>query len=121
MEKVNIYEKLSQINDHWNPRIAGELNGQQIRLVKIKGEFDFHKHDDEDEMFLVIKGSVSLDFEDKTVELDEGEFLIVPSGVIHRPIAEEEAHLMMFTKATNVNTGNIKNEMTLDTKKLHKI
>lgn len=118
MEKVNIKGKLSKINEYWNPRIAGELNGQQVRLVKIKGEFDFHKHSDEDEMFLVIKGIVILDFEDKSLELNEGEYLIVPRGVVHRPIAKEEAHLMMFTKASNVNTGNIKNEMTLDTDKL---
>jgi len=121
MEKVNIKDKLSKINDHWNPRIAGELNGQQIRLVKIKGEFDFHKHEDEDEMFLIIKGSINLEFKDKVVKLNEGEFLIVPRGVIHRPVAEDEAQLMMFTKDSNINTGNIQNEKTLDSQKLERI
>ncbi len=114
MNKVNISEKLNQINDFWNPRIAGELNGQQIRLVKVKGEFAFHQHDDEDEMFLVIDGTLKLDFEDKLVEVSKGEFIIVPKGVLHRPIADQEVHLMMFVTASNINTGNIKNEFTLE-------
>ena len=114
MNKVNILEKLNQINDFWNPRIAGELNGQHIRLVKIKGEFAFHKHDNEDEMFLVIKGTLKLDFKDKLIEVSKGEFIIVPKGVLHRPIADQEVHLMMFVAASNINTGNIKNEFTLE-------
>ena len=114
MNKVNILEKLNQINDFWNPRIAGELNGQPIRLVKIKGEFAFHKHDNEDEMFLVIKGTLKLDFKDKLIEVSNGEFIIVPKGVLHRPIANQEVHLMMFVTASNINTGNIKNEFTLE-------
>jgi len=114
MNKVNVLEKLSQINDYWNPRIAGELNGQHIRLVKIIGEFVFHKHDDEDEMFLVIDGTLKLDFKDKLVEVSKGEFIIVPRGVLHKPIAEQEVHLMMFVTASNVNTGDLKNELTLD-------
>ena len=114
MNKVNILEKLNQINDFWNPRIAGELNGQHIRLVKIKGEFAFHKHDNEDEMFLVIKGILKLDFKDKLIEVSNGEFIIVPKGVLHRPIADQEVHLMMFVTASNINTGNIKNEFTLE-------
>jgi mannose-6-phosphate isomerase-like protein (cupin superfamily) len=114
MNKVNILEKLNQINDYWNPRIAGELNGQHIRLVKIKDEFPFHKHDNEDEMFLVIKGTLKLDFKDKLIEVSKGEFIIVPKGVLHRPIAEQEVHLMMFVAASNINTGNIKNEFTLE-------
>ncbi len=114
MNKVNISEKLNQINDFWNPRIAGELNGQHIRLVKIKGEFAFHKHDNEDEMFLVIKGTLKLDFKDNLIEVSKGEFIIVPKGVLHRPIADQEVHLMMFVTASNINTGNIKNEFTLE-------
>ncbi len=114
MNKVNILEKLNQINDLWNPRIAGELNGQHIRLVKIKGEFAFHKHEAEDEMFLVIKGILKIDFKDKLIEVSEGEFIIVPKGVLHRPIADQEVHLMMFVTASNINTGNIKNEFTLE-------
>jgi mannose-6-phosphate isomerase-like protein (cupin superfamily) len=114
MNKVNISEKLNQINDYWNPRIAGELNGQHIRLVKIKGEFAFHKHDNEDEMFLVVKGTLKLDFKDELIEVSNGEFIIVPKGVLHRPIADQEVHLMMFVTAANINTGNIKNEFTLE-------
>ncbi|MHC4597655.1 MAG: cupin domain-containing protein [Planctomycetota bacterium] len=115
MQKVNIAEKLSQIHDQWNPRIAGELNGQHVRLVKIQGEFAYHKHDDEDEMFLVIQGALQLDFKEKKVDVREGEFIIVPKGVVHRPYAAEEVHLMMFVTASNVNTGDVRNERTLDT------
>jgi len=121
MNKVNISEKLEQINDYWNPRIAGELNNQQIRLVKIKGDFPFHKHDDEDEMFLVIKGTLKLDFKDEIKEVSEGEFIIVPSGVTHRPIADEEVHLMMFVTDSNINTGDLENERTLSSESLEKI
>lgn len=121
MNKVNILEKLSQIDDYWNPRIAGELNGQQIRLVKIKGEFAFHQHDNEDEMFLVIKGLLKLDFKHKIIDVFEGEFIIVPKGVLHRPIAEKEVHLMMFVTESNINTGNLKNEFTLESKSLKRI
>jgi mannose-6-phosphate isomerase-like protein (cupin superfamily) len=120
--KVNIKEKLNLINDYWNPRVVGELNGQQIRLVKIIGdEFALHKHEAEDEMFMVIKGKIKLEFSDSEVDLEEGEFFIVPKGVEHRPIANEEAQLMMFVSASNVNTGNIENKFTLDTNKLEKI
>lgn len=112
MEKVNIAEKLELINDFWNPRIAGELNGQQIRLVKFKGDFTFHKHDNEDEMFLVIKGQISIDFQNRIIRLNEGEFIIVPSGQIHKPFTDSEAHVLMFVKNTNLNTGDIQNELT---------
>ena len=116
MNKVNINEKLKLITDYWNPRVAGELNGQQIRLVKIIGdEFDLHIHENEDEMFFVVKGSIQLEVEDNILDLNEGEFFIVPKGTLHRPIAKEEAHLMMFVKASNINTGNVKNKFTLDT------
>lgn len=121
MKKVNISEKLNLINDHWNPRIVGELNGQQIRLVKILGDFAYHKHENEDEMFLVIKGNLKLDFKDKIVDISEGEFFIVTKGIVHRPIAEQEVHLMMFVTDNNINTGNIKNEVTLDTNLLERI
>ncbi|MBE0647827.1 MAG: cupin domain-containing protein [Bacteroidales bacterium] len=121
MKKVSISEKLNLIHDHWHPRIAGELNGQQIRLVKVKGEFPFHKHDHEDEMFLVIKGDLILEFQDKQVGLSESEFLIVPKGTLHRPIAKEEAHLMMFVTAGNVNTGDLTNELTREAESLERI
>ena len=112
MQKINIKQKLDQFQDYWNPRIVGELNGQQIRLVKVKGEFTFHKHDNEDEMFLVIKGSIIIDFKDRQTTINEGEFCIVPRGAIHKPVAEEEAHLMLFVKAGNVNTGDTVNNLT---------
>jgi mannose-6-phosphate isomerase-like protein (cupin superfamily) len=120
--KVNIKEKLALINDHWNPRIVGELNGQQIRLVKILGdEFAPHIHETEDEMFMVISGRIKLEFSDSLVDLDHGEFFIVPKGVKHRPIAEEEAHLLMFVTASNVNTGNIENDLTLEPNSLQRL
>jgi mannose-6-phosphate isomerase-like protein (cupin superfamily) len=121
MKKVNISEKLNLIHDYWNPRIAGELNGQQIRLVKIKGEFAFHQHDNEDEMFLVIKGALKLDFKTEIIDVFEGEFIIVPKGITHRPIAEQEVQLMMFVTESNINTGNLKNEFTIESESLRKI
>lgn len=121
MKKVNISQKLELIHDYWNPRIAAELNGQQIRLVKILGDFPFHSHDGEDEMFMVIKGSLKLEFEDQFSEVNEGEFIIVPRGVVHRPVALEEVHLMMFVTASNVNTGNLENDRTLDPNSLGRV
>ena len=116
MKKVNIAEKLNQINDYWNPRIAGELNGQHIRLVKIKGDdFELHKHEEEDEMFFVVKGNLKIDLKDRIIDVDPGEFIIVPKGVLHRPIAHEEVQLMMFVTASNVNTGDVTNDYTLNT------
>ena len=112
MEKVNINEKLAQIRDHWNPRIVGELNGQHVKAVKLKGEFIWHHHDHEDELFLVTKGSLKMELRDKTVVINAGEFLIVPHGVEHRPVAEEEVELLLFEPASTVNTGNIQNERT---------
>lgn len=112
MEKVNITEKLSQFADHWNPRIIGELNGQQVKAAKLKGEFFFHHHEYEDELFLVIKGILKMEFRDKTILIHPGEFLIVPRGVEHKPIAEEEVELLLFEPASTLNTGNIENERT---------
>jgi len=112
MEKVNITEKLSQFTDHWNPRIIGELNGQQVKAAKLKGEFFFHHHEHEDELFLVIQGILKMEFRDKTVLINPGEFLIVPRGVEHKPIAEEEVELLLFEPASTLNTGNIENERT---------
>jgi mannose-6-phosphate isomerase-like protein (cupin superfamily) len=114
MNKVNIKEKLNLINDYWKPRIIGELNNQQIRIVKIKGEFVVHTHDNEDEFFLVIKGLLKMEYEDKLIELKEGEFIIIPKGVKHRPIADEEVHLLLFEPATILNTGDVRNELTLE-------
>jgi len=114
MEKVNIAQKLSLFSDHWNPRIAGELNGQHVKLVKFQGEFVWHKHDNEDEMFLVLEGQFNMEFRDKTVTLNQGEFLIVPRGVEHRPVAETEVSVMLFEPATTLNTGDTRNELTRD-------
>lgn len=113
MEKVNLREKLSQISDHWNPRIAGELNGQQVKLVKFLGSFLWHHHDDEDELFLVVKGRFRMELRDRTIELEEGEFLIVPRGVEHRPVADEEVQVLLFEPASTLNTGNVENERTV--------
>lgn len=122
MKKVNINSGFAKISDHWNPRIAAELNDQQVRLVKIKGhDFQFHRHMDEDELFFVVKGGITLEFENSKIDLEENEFVVVPKGTLHRPVAREEAHLMMFVKKSNVNTGNVVNEMTLDTSKLERI
>jgi mannose-6-phosphate isomerase-like protein (cupin superfamily) len=106
MNKINIEDKLSLFNDYWNPRIAGELNGQHVKLVKFKGEFVWHKHDEEDELFYVVKGAFRMELRDKTIELKEGEFLIVPRGIEHRPVAEEEVSVMLFEPAATLNTGD---------------
>ena len=112
MKKINISQKLAQFNDHWNPRIIGELNHQNVKLAKLKGEFIWHKHDDEDEMFLVIKGSLKIAFRDRTETIKENEIIIVPKGVEHKPIAEEEVSIMLFEPATTINTGALENERT---------
>ncbi|GGK68363.1 cupin domain-containing protein [Rufibacter glacialis] len=106
MQKVNISEKLQLFSDHWNPRVVGELNGQHVKLAKLKGTFVWHHHEHEDELFLVVKGHLKLEFRDKTIELREGEFLVVPKGVEHRPVAEEEVSVLLFEPAATVNTGN---------------
>ncbi len=106
MQKVNIDEKLALFSDYWNPRIVGELNGQHVKLAKLKGEFIWHKHDEEDEMFLVLDGLLNMEFRDKTVVINEGEFIIVPRGVEHRPVAPTEVSIMLFEPATTLNTGN---------------
>lgn len=112
MEKVNVIEKLSQFSDHWNPRIIGELNGQHVKAVKLKGEFVWHHHDNEDELFLVIRGKLKMEFRDKTEIINEGEFIIVPRKVEHRPAADNEVEILLFEPATTLNTGNVENERT---------
>jgi mannose-6-phosphate isomerase-like protein (cupin superfamily) len=114
MNKVNIKEKLSQFSDYWKPRIIGKLNNQEVRIVKIKGEFVPHVHENEDEFFLVVKGLLKMEHEDQLTELSEGEFIIIPKGTKHRPIADEEVHLLLFEPATILNTGNVRNELTLE-------
>lgn len=115
MEKVKLAEKLSLFTDHWSPKVVGELNGQHVKLVKFVGEFVWHKHDHEDEMFLVVRGRFRMEFRDRQVELEEGEFLIVPRGVEHRPVADEEVHVLLFEPATTLNTGDVLNERTVAT------
>jgi mannose-6-phosphate isomerase-like protein (cupin superfamily) len=107
MEKINVVEKLSTFSDYFNPRIAGELNGQQVKLVKFQGEFVWHHHDNEDELFYVVKGSFDMHLRDKIITINEGEFLIMPRGVEHKPVAQNEVEIMLFEPATTLNTGNI--------------
>ncbi|HEX3104760.1 MAG TPA: cupin domain-containing protein [Terriglobales bacterium] len=113
LEKINLAEKFSRITEYWKPYIAGELNGQLVKLDKLKGEFVWHHHQNEDEMFLVVKGRFRIEFRDKTVWLEEGEFIVVPRGVEHKPVADEEAWIVLFEPASTLNTGNIRNEFTL--------
>jgi mannose-6-phosphate isomerase-like protein (cupin superfamily) len=113
MEKVNIRQKLSQFHDHWSPKIVGELNSQQVKLVKFLGEFVWHHHENEDELFLVVRGRFRMDFRDRQVWLEEGELLIVPRGVEHRPVAPEEVHVLLFEPASTLNTGNVLDELTV--------
>jgi mannose-6-phosphate isomerase-like protein (cupin superfamily) len=116
VHKINLAEKLSLIHDHWNPRIAGELNGQLIKLVKFEGPFTWHHHENEDEMFLVVKGRFRMDYRADGTEhqewIEAGEFIIVPRAVEHRPFAEEECEVMLFEPASTLNTGNVEDEFT---------
>lgn len=112
MEKVNLKDKFKLIDDYWSPALVGELNGQGVKLAKFKGEFPKHQHDNEDELFLVIKGKCCLELDEKTIELNQGELFIVPKGTTHRPYAVEEAHVLMFEPMTTLNTGSADNEFT---------
>lgn len=114
MNKVNMEEKFLLFQDYFNPRIVGELNGQQVKLVKFKGEFVWHKHDHEDEMFYVVKGKFKMEFRDRTIKINEREFLIVPKGIEHKPTAENEVSIMLFEPASTLNTGNAKGDLTRD-------
>ncbi len=112
INKGNLLEKFDSFSDHWNPRIIGQLNGQAVKIAKIQGEFVWHSHENEDEMFYVVKGAISIELRDKMIDLQEGEFTIIPKGVEHKPSAKEEAFIMMFEPLETLNTGNIKNELT---------
>ena len=114
MNKVNLAEKFSLFEEYWSPRIVGELNGQHVKVAKVKWDFIWHRHDDEDELFLVVKGRLLLKLRDRDVMLEEGEFFIVPRGVEHKPVAEEEVHLLLFEPASTRNTGNVKSERTME-------
>ncbi|HEV2834640.1 MAG TPA: cupin domain-containing protein [Pyrinomonadaceae bacterium] len=116
MNKINLREKLSLINDHWNPRIAAELNGQYVKLVKFEGPFTWHYHENEDELFLVVKGRFRMEYRDEGAEqsvwIEQGELIVVPRGVEHRPVADEECHVLLFEPISTLNTGNTENELT---------
>ena len=112
-EPVNLKGKLRRIPDLWSPRIVGELNGQHVKLARLQGEFVWHHHQNEDELFLVLDGTLRLEFRDGEVTLGPGEMYVVPRGVDHRPVAEEEVHLLLFEPATTLNTGNVQNERTV--------
>jgi mannose-6-phosphate isomerase-like protein (cupin superfamily) len=115
MRAINIQEKFRLFSDLWSPKKIGELNGQQVLLAKLKGAFLFHKHDHEDELFMVMKGSLDIEFRDKTITLNEGEFYIVPKGIEHKPIATEEVHLLLFEPLSIKHTGNIVADITVET------
>jgi mannose-6-phosphate isomerase-like protein (cupin superfamily) len=112
IEKINVAQKLGLFSDHWNPRIVGELNGQHIKLVRFKGPFVWHKHDNEDEMFFVIEGDFNMELRDKIINLQKGDFIIIPKGTEHRPVAAEEVQVMLFEPAGTLNTGEHNNELT---------
>ena len=119
MNKINLHQKLSLFDDYWNPRIAGELNGQYVKLVKFKGPFTWHHHDTEDELFMVLKGRFRMGYCEEasghakqTVWVEEGEMIIVPRGIEHCPVAEEECHVLLFEPVSTLNTGNTENELT---------
>ena len=113
-EKVVLAEKFAQFTDHWSPKVVGELNGQHVKVSKFKGAFLWHQHEHEDEMFLVHRGSFRMEFRDRVVELSAGDFLIVPRGVEHCPVADEEVEVVLFEPAGTLNTGNVRNERTVD-------
>jgi mannose-6-phosphate isomerase-like protein (cupin superfamily) len=113
METVNLREKFGKFQDYWNPRVIGEVNDCQVKAVKLKGEFIWHHHDNEDELFLVVKGTLRMKFRDHESVVREGEFVIVPRGVEHLPVADEEVHIVLIEPRTTLNTGNIQNERTV--------
>ncbi len=114
MHSINIKDKLDLINDLWTPKVIADLNGQQVKLAKIKGEFVWHDHKDEDELFYLLKGKMIMEFRDKKVEVNEGEMIVVPKGVEHRPIAEEEVWLLLFEPQNIKHTGDVKTNLTVD-------
>jgi mannose-6-phosphate isomerase-like protein (cupin superfamily) len=111
MNKINLSEKLNQFSDHWNPRLLAEMNGQHIKVAKFQGAFVWHSHEDEDELFMVLKGSFTMEFRDRSIQLNEGEIIVVPKGVEHRPVAKEEVEVLLFESATTVNTGDADSDL----------
>ncbi len=120
MNKINLADKLTQFTDYWGPRIVSELNGQYVKLVKFKGPFTWHHHDNEDELFMVLKGRFRMEYLDKasrqqSIWIEEGEMIVMPRGVEHRPVADEEVHVLLFEPVSTLNTGNVENELTAHT------
>lgn len=114
MKKVNIAEKLSLFSEHWSPKIVGALNGQYVKLAKLKGEFVWHKHEEEEELFYVLEGELEIEFRDKTIKINKNEFLIVPKGVEHKPVAKDEVSVMIFEPISTLNTGDVKGDFTVE-------
>jgi mannose-6-phosphate isomerase-like protein (cupin superfamily) len=114
MEKVNLFEKFDLFTEQWTPKIVAELNGQQVKLAKVQGEFVWHKHDEEDELFLVVSGKLTIRFRDREVDLGPGELLVVPRGVEHQPVAQEEAQILLFEPASTINTGEVSDARRLE-------
>ncbi len=113
MEKVNLAQKFNMFQDYWSPKVVGEINDSHVKIVKLKGEFVWHQHETEDELFLVVKGRLLIKLRDQDIYLEEGEFVIIPRGVEHLPVAEEEAHVLLLEPKTTLNTGNVENERTV--------
>ena len=113
MDKVNLAEKFAGFSEHWSPKLVGQVNDFAVKVVKVQGEFVWHRHDDEDELFLVTRGRLRIRFRDRDVDLEEGEFLVVPRGVEHMPVAEDECHVLMFEPMTTLNTGNVDDQRTV--------
>jgi len=118
VEKVNVAEKLALFSEHWSPKVVGELNGQHVKLVKFQGEFVWHHHDDEDEMFLVVDGRFRMEFRDRSMEIKAGEFVVVPRGMEHRPVADSEVSVMLFEPASTVNTGSAGGALTVELERI---
>ena len=114
VDKVNLYERLSRIPDHWQPRIVGELNGQHVKLARLQGEFVWHRHEQEDELFLVLDGTLQMEFRERVIDVEPGEFLIVPRGVEHRPVAVNEVQVLLFEPIGTLNTGNAIDPRTVE-------
>ena len=114
METVNLAEKFSRFDEHWSPRIAGEVNDAYVKLVKVRGEFVWHQHEQEDELFLVVKGTLVVKLRDRDLTVREGEFVVIPRGVEHKPVADEEAHVLLLEPKSTLNTGNVRGERTVE-------
>ena len=114
VQKVNLAEAMGRFDEHWNPKIVGQVNDTHVKLAKLQGEFVWHRHDDEDELFLVLKGELLMKLRDGDIEIGEGEFVIIPRGVEHLPVAREEVHVLLVEPRSTLNTGNVRNERTID-------